>query len=266
MQTYLKRRTALESSEKASVGDAAARRPPLRIGILASHAGTTVQAIINACANRRINAEVRVVISNNSRAGALTRAQMQGISTAHLSSVTHRTPHDLDRAISRTLINYDVDVIVLAGYMKRVGPDLLSHFRGRVLNTHPALLPKFGGQGMYGDRVHKAVLEAGERESGATVHLVEDDYDTGPPVEQPVRVPVLVGDTLETLRERVQAAEREHYVSVLERIAKGEIGLEGLGHQIESNGPAKPVHKARHERRFESFDGLSATELFESPT
>ena len=207
--------------------DAAARRPRLRIGILASHAGTTMQAIINACANHRINAKVCVVISNNSRAGALTRARTHGISTAHLSSVTHRTPHDLDRAISRTLIKYDVDVIVLAGYMKRVGPDLLSHFRGRLLNTHPALLPKFGGQGMYGDRVHKAVLATGEKVSGATVRLVEDDYDTGS-VLSSVKVPVEKGDTPETLRDRVQAAEREHYVTVLEQIARGEIELEGL--------------------------------------
>ena len=202
--------------------------PRLRIGILASHAGTTMQSILDACAHHRLNAEVSVVISNNSRAGALKRARRRSIPTAHLSSVTHRTPYDLDRAISRTLIEYDVDVIVLAGYMKRVGPNLLSHFRGRVLNTHPALLPKFGGQGMYGDRVHKAVLEAGERESGATVHLVEGDYDTGPALVPPVRVPVHKRDTLESLRERVQTVEREHYVTVLERIARGEIELEGL--------------------------------------
>ena len=200
----------------------------LRLGILASHAGTTMQAIVDACAQGRLHADVRVVISNNSRAGALKRARRRSIPTAHLSSVTHRTPYDLDRAISRTLIEYDVDVIVLAGYMKRVGPNLLSHFRGRVLNTHPALLPKFGGQGMYGDRVHKAVLEAGERESGATVHLVEGDYDTGPALVPPVRVPVHKRDTLESLRERVQTVEREHYVTVLERIARGEIELEGL--------------------------------------
>ena len=201
--------------------------PRLRIGILASHAGTTMQSILDACAHHRLNAEVSVVISNNSRAGVLKRARRRSIPTAHLSSVTHRTPYDLDRAISRTLIEYDVDVIVLAGYMKRVGPNLLSHFRGRLLNTHPALLPKFGGQGMFGDRVHKAVLATGEEVSGATVHLVEGDYDTGPVLSQ-VDVPVLEGDTPESLRDRVQAAEREHYVDVLERIARGEIELEGL--------------------------------------
>ena len=202
--------------------------PRLRIGILASHAGSTMQSILDACAQGRLNAEVRVVISNNSNARALERAKTHSITTFHLSSVTHRTPRDLDRAILKTLTSYDVDVIVLAGYMKRVGPNVLSRFRGRVINTHPSLLPDYGGKGMFGDRVHQAVLEAGERFSGATVHLVEDDYDTGPALEPPVRVPVLEEDTLETLRERVQAAEREHYVTVLERIARGEIELEGL--------------------------------------
>ena len=199
----------------------------LRLGILASHAGTTMQAIIDACAQGRLHAEVRVVIGNNSRSGALARARTHGIPTAHLSGVTHPRADDLDRAIMETLDRHGAEVVALAGYMKRLGPLVLSHYRGRLLNTHPALLPKFGGQGMYGDRVHQAVLAAGERVSGATVHLVEGDYDTGPALSQ-VEVPVLDGDTLETLRDRVQAAEREHYVEVLERIAMGEIALEGL--------------------------------------
>ena len=199
----------------------------LRLGILASHAGTTMQAIIDACAQGRLHAEVRVVIGNNSRSGALARARTHGIPTAHLSGVTHLRADDLDRAIMETLDRHGAEVVALAGYMKRLGPLVLSRYRGRLLNTHPALLPKFGGQGMYGDRVHEAVLAAGERVSGATVHLVEGDYDTGPALSQ-VEVPVLDGDTLETLRERVQAAEREHYVEALERIAMGEIALEGL--------------------------------------
>ena len=202
-------------------------RRHLRLGILASHAGTTMQAIIDACLQGRLHVEVRVVIGNNSRSGALARARAHGIPTAHLSGVTHPKPDDLDRAIMETLTDHDIEVVALAGYMKRMGPLVLSRYRGRLLNTHPALLPKFGGQGMYGDRVHEAVLAAGEGVSGASVHLVEGDYDTGPVLSQ-VEVPVLEGDTLETLRDRVQAAEREHYVEVLERIARGEIELEEL--------------------------------------
>ena len=205
----------------------AGTRPRLRLGILASHAGTTMQAIIDACLQGRIHADVRVVIGNNSRSGALARARAHGIPTAHLSSVTHPNPNYLDRAIMETLDGHGVDVVALAGYMKRLGPLVLSHYKGRLLNTHPALLPKFGGQGMYGDRVHEAVLAAGEKTSGASVHLVEGDYDTGPVLSQ-IKVTVLEGDTLETLRDRVQAAEREHYVEVLEGIARGEIKLEGL--------------------------------------
>ena len=199
----------------------------LRLGILASHAGTTMQAIVDACLQGRLHAEVRVVIGNNSRSGALARARTHGIATAHLSGVTHPNADDLDRAIMETLDDHRVEVVALAGYMKRLGPLVLSQYKGRMLNTHPALLPKYGGQGMYGDKVHKAVLAAGEKVSGATVHLVEGDYDTGPVLSQ-IEVPVLEGDTLETLRERVQKAEREHYVEVLERVARGEIELEGL--------------------------------------
>ena len=199
----------------------------LRLGILASHAGTTMQAIIDACLHGRLHAEVRVVIGNNSRSGALARARTHGIPTAHLSGATHPNADDLDRAIMETLTCHRVEVVALAGYMKRLGPLVLSHYKGRLLNTHPALLPKYGGQGMYGDKVHKAVLAAGEKASGATVHLVEGDYDTGPVLSQ-VDVPVLEGDTPESLRDRVQAAERRHYVTVLERIAMGEIPLEGL--------------------------------------
>ena len=199
----------------------------LRLGILASHAGSTMQSILDACAQGRLNAEVRVVISNNSNARALERAKTHSITTFHLSSVNHDATHDLEGAILEKLESHEINVVVLAGYMKRIGPRLLSRFRGCVLNTHPALLPKFGGQGMYGDWVHRAVLQSGDKVSGASVHVVEDDYDTGS-VLSSVKVPVEKGDTPETLRERVQEAEREHYVEVLEKIAKGEIPLEGL--------------------------------------
>ena len=186
-----------------------------------------MQSILDACAQGRLNAEVRVVISNNSNARALERAKTHSITTFHLSSVTHDATHDLEEAILEKLESHEINVVVLAGYMKRIGPRLLSRFQGCVLNTHPALLPEYGGQGMYGDRVHEAVLAAGEEASGATVHVVEDDYDTGP-VLSSVEVPVEKGDTPETLRERVQKAEREHYVEVLEKIARGEIPLKGL--------------------------------------
>jgi phosphoribosylglycinamide formyltransferase-1 len=194
----------------------------LRIGVLASHEGTTLQSIIDACVAGRINGRVVVVISNNSQCGALRRAAAAGIDTFHLSSVTHPSSHSLDAAIFEALSRARADVIFLAGYMKRLGPRTLAAFPLRILNTHPALLPKFGGQGMFGDRVFEAVLAAGESESGASVHLVDAEYDTGAVVRQQ-RVPVLSGDTVESLKSRVQACERELVVTTLAAMANGDL-------------------------------------------
>jgi phosphoribosylglycinamide formyltransferase-1 len=196
----------------------------LRIGVLASHEGTTLQAIIDACAQGRINGHVVVVISNNSGSGALRRAAAAGIEALHLSSVTHGNSDALDTAICGALQRAGADLVFLGGYMKRLGPRTLAAFPGRILNTHPALLPKFGGQGMFGDRVFEAVLAAKESESGASVHLVDGEYDTGVVVRE-TRVPVLPGDTVESLKARVQACEREAVVSALAAIASGALVL-----------------------------------------
>jgi len=196
----------------------------LRIGVLASHEGTTLQSIIDACAQRRINGRVVAVISNNSGSGALRRAAAAGIETFHLSSVTHSSADSLDAEICAALQRARADVIFLAGYMKRLGPRTLAAFPARILNTHPALLPKFGGQGMFGDRVFEAVLASGESESGASVHLVDAEYDTGPVVRQE-HVPILSGDTVASLKARVQACEREAVIQTLAAIASGELLL-----------------------------------------
>src|SRR5215510_10324471 len=200
----------------------------LRIGVLASHEGTTLQSIIDACLQGRINGRVVVVISNNSGSGALRRAVAAGIHTFHLSFVTQPSSDSLDAAICDALQRARVDVIFLAGYMKRLGPRTLAAFPSRILNTHPALLPKFGGQGMFGDRVFEAVLAAGESESGASVHLVDAEYDTGVVVRQE-RIRVLPGETVESLKARVQACEREAVVQTLAAIASGELVLGRAG-------------------------------------
>jgi phosphoribosylglycinamide formyltransferase 1 len=200
----------------------------LRIGVLASHEGTTLQSIIDACAQGRINGRVVAVISNNSGSGALRRAAAAGIETFHLSSVTCSRGNSLDVAICAALQRARADVVFLAGYMKRLGPRTLAAFPARILNTHPALLPKFGGQGMFGDRVFEAVLAGGESESGASVHLVDTEYDTGAVVRQE-RVRVLPGDTVESLKARVQACEREAVVKTLAAIASGELVLGRAG-------------------------------------
>ena len=135
----------------------------LALGVLASHGGTNLQAIIDSCRSGAIDAEVRVVISNNSRSLALERARRANIPASHLSSSTHPDPDRLDEAITETLRLYGVQVVALAGYMKMLGTRTLDAYRSRILNVHPALLPKFGGQGMYGERVHEAVLASGEQ-------------------------------------------------------------------------------------------------------
>ena len=196
----------------------------LRVAVLASHEGTTLQSIIDACAQRRIDGRVVAVISNNSGSGALRRAAAAGIETVHLSSVTHSSGDSLDAAICGALQRARADVIFLAGYMKRLGPRTLAAFPARILNTHPALLPRFGGQGMFGDRVFEAVLAGSESESGASVHLVDAEYDTGAVVSQE-RIRVLPGDTVESLKARVQACERELIVKTLAAIASGELVL-----------------------------------------
>jgi len=193
----------------------------LRIGVLASHEGTTLQSIIDACADGRINGHVVVVISNNSGSGAVRRAAAASIETFHLSSVTHSSGDSLDAAICDALQRARADVVFLAGYMKRLGPRTLATFPARILNTHPALLPKFGGHGMFGNRVFEAVLAAGESESGVSVHLVDAEYDTGAVVRQE-RIPVFPGDSVESLKARVQACERELVVNTLAAMASGD--------------------------------------------
>lgn len=186
----------------------------MRIAVLASHTGTTLQAVLDACTDQTLNARVVLVISNNSGSGALARARAAGIATAHLSTTTHPDPGELDVAMMQALRSAGADWVLLAGYMRKLGPAVLSAYAGRIVNTHPALLPKYGGAGFYGRKVHQAVLAAGDRETGATVHLVNEEYDAGPILAQ-VRVPVRAGDDVERLEERVKAAERKLIVATL---------------------------------------------------
>ena len=199
----------------------------LLLGVLASHGGSNLQAMIDACKDGRLNAKVCAIISNNSDSMALRRARREGIPDYHLSGKTHPESGDLDKAIFDVLNQHGVDLVILAGYMKKLGPHVLSRYHGRILNIHPALLPRFGGTGMYGNYVHEAVLEAGERVTGVTIHLVDEVYDHGPIIAQ-CEVPVLDGDTADSLSERVLKREHEFYVETLQRIAEGEIEVAGI--------------------------------------
>jgi phosphoribosylglycinamide formyltransferase 1 len=196
----------------------------IHLGFFASHRGSNMQAVIDACNAGALDAKPCVVISNNSEAEALSRARREGIPAYHFSSKTHPDPVQLDKAILSTLKKHQVDLVVLAGYMKRLGEKTLSAYQGRVINIHPALLPKYGGEGMYGAHVHEAVIAAGDPETGVTIHLVDREYDHGNILAQ-CRLPVLKGDSAISLAGRVLEREHTFLVETLERIIGGEIEL-----------------------------------------
>ncbi|MGH8327307.1 MAG: phosphoribosylglycinamide formyltransferase, partial [Steroidobacteraceae bacterium] len=193
----------------------------MNIAVLASHEGTTLQAVLDACAAGTIAGGVTLVIGNNPVSGALRRARAAAVPALCLSGATHPDPEALDRAICAALEAHAIDIVLLAGYMKRIGRQTLARFAGRLINTHPALLPKFGGRGMFGAAVHRAVLAAGERLSGASVHLIDGEYDSGPLIAQ-ATVGVREADTADSLAARVQQVERALVVRVLAEIASGE--------------------------------------------
>jgi phosphoribosylglycinamide formyltransferase-1 len=191
----------------------------LQLGFLASHGGSGMQAITHAIADRRLNAQARVVISNNSQSQALTFAREKGIPAYHLSEKTTQTAEKLDSAICETLLRHDVQLVILSGYMKKLGHQTLNTYKNRIINIHPSLLPKYGGQNMFGTHVHEAVLAAGDDRTGVTIHLVDEVYDHGRILDQ-CEVPVFPGDTVESLRTRVLERETSFYVEVLQRLSK----------------------------------------------
>jgi phosphoribosylglycinamide formyltransferase 1 len=187
---------------------------PSRIAVLASGRGSNMQAIIDHFDNlaRERIAKVVLVASNKAESPALIRAATASIDIAHFDAA------DDGSALLALLEKFRVDLVVLAGYLKRIPSRVTRAYSGRMLNIHPALLPEFGGDGMYGARVHEAVLASGARETGVTVHLVDDEYDRGPIVAQ-WRLPVNPSDTPESLAARVLSVEHTVYPRVIEMVA-----------------------------------------------
>ncbi|MCR9260987.1 MAG: phosphoribosylglycinamide formyltransferase [Pseudomonadaceae bacterium] len=194
----------------------------IRLAVLASHEGTTLQAVIDAVAANEIDAQIVLVSSNNSGSGALRRATAAQIPTCHISGKTHGGETQADKALLVELQHRQVDWLLLLGYMKKLGDYTLAAYSGRIINTHPALLPKFGGQGFYGRAVHEAVIAAREKHSGATIHLVEKDYDSGPVLAQSL-VAVEKTDTAESLETKVKQSEQQLLVTTLHRLAEGNL-------------------------------------------
>ena len=192
----------------------------LRICVLASHQGTNFQAVANACQQGRVHANVVLLICNNSDAPVMARARKSGIPTVHLSSLTHPSSDLLDQSMHNHLAEENIDLVVLAGYMKKLGPRVLDAYRDRIINVHPSLLPRHGGPGFYGSRVHKAVIEAGDSETGATVHLVNSEYDMGKTLMQE-KITVEVDDTPDSLAERLHPIEHQLLIEVIQQFAEG---------------------------------------------
>jgi phosphoribosylglycinamide formyltransferase 1 len=187
---------------------------PSRLAVLASGRGSNLQAIIEHFDNlaRERVGKVVLVASNRADSPALIRAATASIDIAHFNAA------DDGSELLALLRKFRIDLVVLAGYLKRIPSKVVQEYAGRIINIHPALLPAFGGEGMYGARVHEAVIASGARESGVTVHLVDDEYDRGPIVAQ-WRVPVKQADTAETLASRVLEVEHVVYPRAVEMVA-----------------------------------------------
>lgn len=194
------------------------------IVVCASGMGTNFEAIVRASREGRLQAEVRGLITNRGKVEALARAQRLGIPARILAPKTYPTREAWDVAMLEQLQEWKADWIVLAGYLALVGPRVLATYPQHVVNSHPALLPRYGGEGMYGDRVHEAVIHAGETETGVTVHLVDEVYDRGKILAQ-VRVPILASDSPGSLSDRVKEAEAAFYPKVLNDLVTGRITI-----------------------------------------
>lgn len=181
-----------------------------------------MRAIVEAAKAGALLAKGCLVVSNNRNAGALVFAAEQGI--PQLVIPTQADPDAADARLVQALEEAEVELVVLSGYLRRLGPKTLARYRNRILNIHPGLLPEFGGDGMYGRRVHEAVIAAGVPESGATIHAVDEIYDHGPVIGRRT-VPVLADDTPESLEARVTAMEPAFFLETLGRIAAGELRL-----------------------------------------
>ncbi|WP_304186744.1 phosphoribosylglycinamide formyltransferase [Phenylobacterium aquaticum] len=197
-------------------------KPSLKLGFLASRNGSSLRAIVAAIQAGTLDAQARLVVSNNRAAPALAFAAEAGI--PELCIPTQADAETADRRLAAALTEAGVELVVLSGYLRRLGPVTLAAYRDRILNIHPGPLPAFGGEGMYGRKVHEAVIAAGAAQSEITIHLVDEEYDHGAVLARRA-VPIAPGETADSLEARVTALEPEVFVETLQRIARGELVL-----------------------------------------
>jgi phosphoribosylglycinamide formyltransferase 1 len=192
----------------------------LALGVLASGEGTTLEALAEQASGGHVPARVVLVLSDRPYAPVLEKARRRGLATAVLP-LRGTPPEKWTAQATQLLKDAGVELVVLAGFLSILPPSFTKAWKGRAVNIHPSLLPRYGGRGLYGDKVHAAVLASGDAETGATIHLVTEDVDGGPVLARQ-KVLIEAGDTPETLRVRVQAAERVALYSVIARFAEGE--------------------------------------------
>ncbi len=196
-------------------------RAPLRIGTLASGSGSNVQSIIDNIESKKLNAEIVILLSDNPGASVLQRAERHGIPSKVIEAKDFKVRADHDREIVRVLKENEVELVVLAGYMRVISPEFVASFPGRIMNIHPALLPSFPGI-----HVQQKAVDYGVRFSGCTVHFVDKGTDTGPIIIQAV-VPVLPEDTDETLGSRILKEEHRIYPEAIRFFSEGRLKIEG---------------------------------------
>ena len=204
--------------------DGVFRRRVFKMVVLVSGRGTNLQAIIDAIKERKIDGKIVAVISNRKKAYALERAKREGIPTYYLPARKNESREEYDRRLNEIIEPLNPDLIVLAGFLRILSPWFVNKYRNKIINIHPALLPSFAG--LYGEHVHKAVLEYGCKVSGCTVHFVDDKVDHGPIIIQKC-VEVKDDDTVESLAARVLEREHESLVEAIQLLSQGKIKIEG---------------------------------------
>jgi phosphoribosylglycinamide formyltransferase-1 len=191
----------------------------MKISFLASHGGSAAKHIIQAVRDNKLDAEIGVVITNNGNSDIHRWCESNNVAVEYISGTTHPDDKEKDSAIHQALLDCGTNMIVLSGYMKKIGPVTLSEYSNKILNIHPSLLPAHGGKGMFGDKVHESVIKSGDTQSGATVQFINEEYDEGPIISQQV-VDVSPDETVETLKQKVQAVEGDLYLSAIKQVMR----------------------------------------------
>jgi phosphoribosylglycinamide formyltransferase 1 len=197
-----------------------------RCAVFASGSGSNFQALIDRRECGDLHVELALLIGNNSTAGAFEKAKKHQIPSLHLAPTHFESEVLYTEKLLSILESYKIDLIILAGYMKKLPPEVIGKYRNRIVNVHPGLLPAFGGKGMYGSRVHQAVIDYGAKISGITIHLVDEEYDHGPIILQE-SIKVDSFDDAHSLAERILKVEHANYWKAIEAIAQGTVTIDG---------------------------------------